>query len=119
MDRKAIRASLDADFKTEFLRYGFFSGVYSWRPVRDFTTPSMGRDYHQLDLAVGINLLKKDLKISLRGIDLLRSGSVYTLTMNPSSVSHTWMPVYGRYFVLDISYRFNNSGGRAMPRYPL
>ena len=119
MDRKAIRASLDADFKTEFLRYGFFSGVYSWRPVRDLTTPSMGRDYHQLDLAVGINLMKKDLKISLRGIDLLRSGSVYSLTMNPSSVSHTWMPVYGRYFVLDISYRFNNSGGRAMPRYPL
>ena len=119
MDRKAIRASLDADFKTEFLRYGFFSGVYSWRPVRDLSTPSMGRDYHQLDLAVGINLLKKDLKISLRGIDLLRSGSVYTLTMNPSSVSHTWAPVYGRYFVLDISYRFNNSGGRSMPRYPL
>ena len=119
MDRKAIRASLDADFKTEFLRYGFFSGVYSWRPVRDLSTPSMGRDYHQLDLAVGINLLKKDLKISLRGVDLLRSGSVYTLTMNPSSVSHTWAPVYGRYFVLDISYRFNNSGGRAMPRYPL
>lgn len=66
---------------------------------------------------MGINLLKKDLKIAFRGIDLLRNGSVYAITMGPSSVTHSWTPVYGRYFVLDISYRFNNSGGRSMPRY--
>ena len=117
MDRKALRGQLDADFSTEFLKYAFFTGVYSWRPVRDLSAPERNRDYHQLDLSLGVNLLRKDLKISLRGIDLLRSGSVYAIAMGPSSVTHTWTPLYGRYFVLDISYRFNNSGGKAMPRY--
>ena len=119
MDRQAIRGQLDATLSTDFLRYAYFTGDYSWRPVRDLSDPTRNMDLHQLNLAVGINLLQKDLKISLRGIDLLRSGSVYTITMGPSSVTHAWTPVYGRYFVLDISYRFNNSGGRAMPRYGL
>ena len=119
MDRKAFRGQLDVDFSTDFLKYAFFSGNYSWRPVRDLSIQNMSQDLHQLNLALGLNFLQKDLKISLRGIDLLRSGSVYSITMGPSSVTHTWTPVYGRYFVLDISYRFNNSGGRAMPRNPL
>ena len=119
MDRKAFRGQLDVDFSTDFLKHAFFSGNYSWRPVRDLSIQDMSKDLHQLNLALGLNFLKKDLKISLRGIDLLRSGSVYTITMGPSSVTHNWTPVYGRYFVLDISYRFNNSGGKSMPRYGL
>ena len=119
MDRKAFRGQLDVDFSTDFLKHAFFSGIYSWRPVRDLSESNLNRDLHQLNLAVGISLLQKDLKIAFRGIDLLRSGSVYAITMGPSSVTHSWTPVYGRYFVLDISYRFNNSGGRSMPRYGL
>ena len=57
-----------------------------------------------------MNLLKKTLKIGIRGVDLLRGGSIYNVTMGPSSMTYTWTPVYGRYFLLDISYRFNNSG---------
>ena len=119
MDRKAIRGQFDLDFSTEFLKYAYFTGTYSWRPIRDLSVQDMSRDLQQLNIALGINLLKKDLKICVRGIDLLRSGSIYSIMMGPSSVSHTWTPVYGRYFALDISYRFNNSGGRSMPRYGL
>ena len=117
MDRKAIRGQLDLDFSTDFLKHAYFTGTYSWRPVRDLSAREMNRDLQQLNLALGINLLKKDLKICIRGIDLLHSGSIYTITIGPSSVTHAWMPLYGRYFVLDISYHFNNSGGKTMPRY--
>ena len=119
MDRKAIRGELDVDVSTDFLKYAFFQGSYSWRPVRDLSVPDRSRDLQQLNLALGLNFLRKDLKVSIRGVDLLRSGSVYSITMGPSSVTQTWTPVYGRYFVLDITYRFNNSGGRSMPRYGL
>ena len=119
MNRKAIRGQLDLNFSTEFLKHAYFTGNYSWRPVRDLSVKDMSRNVQQLNLALGLNLLQKNLKICIRGIDLLRSGSVYTLTMGPSSVTHAWTPVYGRYFVLDISYRFNNSGGRAMPPYKI
>ena len=119
MDRKAIRGQVDLDFSTEFLKHAFFMGNYSWRPVRDLSVKDMSQSLQQLNLALGLNFLKKDLKVCIRGIDLLRSGSVYTITMGPSSVTHTWTPVYGRYFVLDISYRFNNSGGRSMTPYKI
>lgn len=119
MDRKAIRGQFDLDFSTEFLKHAYFTGNYSWRPVRDLSVKDMSQNFQQLNLALGLNFLQKDLKVCIRGIDLLRSGSVYTLTMGPSYVTHAWTPVYGRYFVLDISYRFNNSGGRAMPPYKI
>ena len=62
-----------------------------------------------------IGLLKdKALKISLRGVDLLRGGSLYNVAVNPSSIIQTWTPVYGRYFLIDITYRFNNTNGRIM-----
>ena len=95
------------------------SPAYSWRLVRDLSETARNRDLHQLNLALGPNFLKKDLKICIRGIDQLRSGSVYTITMGPSSVSHNRTPIYGRYFVLDISNLINNSGGKSMPCYEL
>ena len=117
MNRKAVRGRLDVAFSTDFLKYATFAGDYAWRPLWNLSEQGRNQNLQQLNLSVGINLLKKDLKIAFRGIDLLRNGSVYAITMGPSSVTHSWTPVYGRYFVLDISYRFNNSGGRSMPRY--
>jgi hypothetical protein len=77
----------------------------------------MSSNIHRLNLSLGLNLLKKTLKISLSGIDLLRGGSQYTVTVGPSSLTRTWTPVYGRYFLIDISYRFNNSSGNQMTSF--
>lgn len=82
---------------------------------RDLSVKSMRNDIHRLNLAVGVGLLKdKALKISLRGVDLLRGGSLYNVAVNPSSIIQTWTPVYGRYFLIDITYRFNNTNGSIM-----
>ena len=110
MDRKAIRGKLDVSLTADFAKLFYFAGDYSWQPLKDLTDINMSREIHRLNVAVGVNLLKKTLKIGIRGVDLLRGGSIYNVTMGPSSMTYTWTPVYGRYFLLDISYRFNNSG---------
>ena len=120
MDRQAVRSTLGMGVRTDFLKLGFFTGNWSWLRFDDLTAPEMGSDVHRLNLSLGIGLLKdKALKISLSGIDLLRGGTLYTVTTGPSSLTRTWTPVYGRYFLIDISYRFNNnSGGNQMMNYP-
>lgn len=117
MDRSAVRSNMDLEFKADFLRHAYFSGTYTWQPFRDLAVPSRNMDIQRLNVSAGIYLMKKTLKIGIRGVDLLRGGSVYNIFVGPSSITHSWTPVYGRYFLLDISFRFNNSGGKTMPRY--
>ena len=117
LNQNALQGTLGLRTNWDFLRYAFFNGSYEWRSFRDMTTPEMSSDIHRLNLSLGVNLLKKRLKISLSGIDLLRGGSQYTVTVGPSSLTRTWTPVYGRYFLIDISYRFNNSSGNQMTNF--
>lgn len=114
-DRHAVRARAGINMRIDFLKYAFFTGDYSLSLYRDLSVESMRNDINRLNLAVGVGLLKdKALKISLRGVDLLRGGSLYNVAVNPSSIIQTWTPVYGRYFLIDITYRFNNTNGRIM-----
>lgn len=115
MDRQTLRNQLIVNVDLDFLKNAFLSGRYSWVAVRSFDLAVMNNDVHRLDLSVGVNLLGKRLKIALSGIDLLQGGSFYSIAMGPSSVTQSWRPVYGRYFLLDISYRFNNSGSNGTP----
>ena len=110
MDRKVIRGKLDVSLTADFAKHFYLAGDYSWQPFMDLTETEMSREIHRLNVSVGVNLLKKTLKIGIRGVDLLRGGSVFNVAIGPSSMTYTWTPVYGRYFLLDISYRFNNSG---------
>ncbi|MBO4624504.1 MAG: TonB-dependent receptor [Bacteroidales bacterium] len=115
LDNRAVRGTIGLQAKADFLKIAFFSGNYSWNLYKDFSAPAMGSSVHRLNLSVGIGLLKdKSLKISLSGVDLLRGGTQYSVAVGASSITRTWTPVYGRYFLLDISYRFNNSGGQRM-----
>ena len=117
LNQNALQGTVGLRANWDFLRYAFFNGSYDWRAFRDLTTPEMSSNIHRLNLSLGVNLLKKTLKISLSGIDLLRGGSQYTVVVGPSSLTRTWTPVYGRYFLIDISYRFNNAGGKTKSVY--
>lgn len=114
MDRRVLRNRLSLSSNVDFLKNAFFTGNYSWDGVKDFDAGSADSNIHRLDLSVGVNLFQKKLRIALSGIDLLRGGSQYTVTMGPSSMTQVWRQVYGRYFLLDISYRFNNTGNNPL-----
>jgi len=115
MDSHAFRVQASTSVRADFLKRAFFNGEYSLSLYRDLSYGNMRNDVHRLNLSLGVGLLKdKALKISIRGVDLLRGGSQYNVAVNPSSITQTWTPVYGRYFLIDISYRFNNSGGKIL-----
>ena len=117
LDNRAIQSQLGLQVQADFLKIAFFRSDYSWNLYKDFTEPLRGSDVHRLNLSLGIGLLKnKALKIAISGVDLLRGGTLYSVNVGPSSITRTWTPVYGRYFLIDISYRFNNTSSGQMVR---
>lgn len=113
-----------SDFRTSILSSRIGAGVtavpsrntnlelnYNWNPYRNLVS-GYSRDHHFLSASAGITLLKGDMTVSLDGIDLLNSGSVSSSLLSANSLTQSWRPVYGRYFLLSIKYRFNNSRGK-------
>ncbi len=68
----------------------------------------VGNDFlsHGLDAALGWSFLKRSLKVYVKGIDLLNSGSIYSNIVTADSSVQRWTPVYGRYFMIGVQYLF-------------
>ena len=111
MDMQAFRSSLGADMQLAFLKKGIFQADYTWTLNRNLTRSSLDMNIHRLNASIGIDVLRRAMRISLIGLDLLRGGSLYTASFGPASYSQTWTPIYGRCFLLSLSWRFNSSGG--------
>ena len=101
-----IISRVSGNATVNFAKNGVFGLSYSMSSY-DYLR-GIGRDFmsHGLDAEIGWYFLKRTLNVSLHGIDLLDSGSVYTSTVTADSSTQTWRPVYGRYVMLTIKYLF-------------
>lgn len=66
-----------------------------------------------LKMSVGTKLFAQRLTIFVEGIDLLKNSSIFSTTYTENSISQTFNPVFGQYFLLSIKYRFNSSQSRS------
>ena len=113
MDVRSLRSTLGTQVNADVLKRFFIVGEYIWDGYRDLLDKEMSQDIHRLYLSLGVKLLRdRQLKVAITGVDLLESGSLYHEMISASRRTRTWTPVYGRYFLIDITYRFNNSGGK-------
>lgn len=83
---------------------------YIWDGYRFFKGTGKDTHIHLLNAVIGCRLLKDQMTISLSGHDLLNSGSIYNMRTGSNYISQTWTPSYGRYFMLNISFRLNRLG---------
>ena len=111
-----LRSLIEFEAKGDFLTRCFYDVSYLWNGQYQFHNPDFSRSLHRLNLTVGVTLGKaKALKIGLHGVNLLDSGSDYSVFLSSSSLSRTWNPVPGRSFLVSLTYRFNNSAKRPLP----
>ena len=111
LNMDALRFSLGANAEVRFLKVGFLRADYSWNQSRNLTRASKDMDVHRLGASLGLALLGRRMEVSLMGLDLLHGGSLYTASFGASSYTQSWTPVYGRCFLVSVSWRFNSSGG--------
>ncbi len=116
MDVRSLRSTLGAQVNADFLKRFFIVGEYIWDGYRDLLNKDMSHDVHRLYLSLGVKLLRdKQLKVALTGVDLLEGGSLYNEVISASRMTRKWTTVFGRYFMLDITYRFTSPTDRKSP----
>ena len=101
-----ISADILTLFDARFAKNGTFNVDYRFNGY-DYLS-GYGSDFssHILNARIGWKFLKQTLEISLVGNDLLNSGSLYTTLVSPDSMTQSWQPTYGRYFLVSVAYHF-------------
>ena len=101
-----ISADILALFDARFAKNGSFNAEYRFNGY-DYLS-GYGSDFssHILNARIGWKFLKGTLEVSLVGNDLLNSGSLYTTLVSPDSMTQSWQPTYGRYFLVSVAYHF-------------
>lgn len=108
---KNLSNSMSAIVEANFLKQGTAGVDYSMSNYHYLNLDYNDLNVHRLGAYIGVNLLKGNLKLTFSGHDLLNGGSVYGISTGPSSVTQTWAPVFGRYFLLGVNWRINTSNG--------
>jgi hypothetical protein len=103
----AITEDLTLSGSFRFLKYGFSDIRYDYGMYRFFSNYGMNTKTQNLNVVIGCTLMKKRMTLSLSGHDLLNKGSLYKMLVSNNSISQTWTPSYGRYFMFNLSFRLN------------
>lgn len=101
--------SLSASGEFRIARYGFATVNYVWKMYRFMHDTGRDTDTHDLNAVFGWKFLKGRLGVSVSGHDLLNKGSIFSTFVDSNSSRQIWTPSYGRYFMLNISFRFNKT----------
>ena len=113
-----IRSKLALNTRSPFLCLVLISSR-SLLSLKKYSNHEEGKkvDIQRLNIEAGIDVFKGRCKITLSGYDLLSGGSEYSESFTESSYIKTWTPSYGRYCLLKLTYRFNNTNGKLIPNY--
>lgn len=105
--RNLIRGSVRSEIKTVPVKRTYADLYYNWTPLREFSGKWNKNDFHELNVNVGMSLMKQALRIGFAGLNLLNSSQVYSSITTPDNLTNSWKPSFGRTFLITLSYRFN------------
>lgn len=102
---EAFIESFKASSEVRFLKSAFWDTSYSCSLVRYGSGTGVDTDFHNLSTAVGFMLLKGRMGISISGSNLLDKATNYLTSSTSSEFTQIWRNTFGRYFLLNITYR--------------
>lgn len=123
-----LSSALGVNGSFTFLKKCFCNLSYRWNTTRFFAATGRSQDFHILDAVLGVRLLNGRLGISVSCNDALNAGGAVSLQNTALMRSQTWRPSYGRYYLLNVSFRLNKKnpgreyqgflqeGGERLPR---
>lgn len=97
---------ISASSEIRFLKNAFADVKYSCTMYRFNEGMGADTDIQNLNFALGCRLLKGNLGLSITGNDMLNDASSYRTSSTSSEFIQTWTPSFGRYYMLNIAYRF-------------
>jgi len=106
--------------ESRFFKYFVFNTSYDMQHYRQLSG-SFSNTTHVLNAALGVRLLKGNLELSLAGYDMLNAATRFNTSMQNDYILNTWSDSPGRYFTINIGYKFYKSkSGLTQPKnFPL
>lgn len=103
---RLLTAEMSAEAEVNFAGNGYVSAKYGFDGY--YCMGGIGSDVNTQDLnaSIGWKFFGKSLTVALKGIDLLNRGSLYSHVVTAESSSQAWIPQYGRYFMLSITWHY-------------
>lgn len=102
---EAVIGKIGASSEVRFLKDAFWDTKYSCSLIRYRSGTGIDTDFHNLSSAIGYMFMDGKMGISISGSNLLNKASNYSSSSTSSEFTQTWKQTYGRYFLLNISYR--------------
>ena len=106
---KTILPSISADATRVFGKHFFIRGNYSYAGNCYLKDGIDNIHLHGLNALAGLKFMKGGLVVSLSVNDLLGKDNDYSITKNADSIVQSWLPTFGRYYMLTVSYRLNRT----------
>ena len=103
-----LKQNLRTYIRWNYAKAGFVNIDYQWLGFFYHGNTGVNTDIHSLNAVAGIRLLKGRMGISVSCNDILNAGSYYTQTESSVSRQQIWRPSYGRYYLLNISYKIRS-----------
>ena len=102
--------------ENRFLKYFIFNTFYDmqyYQRLTDHKTHAV----HLLNAVLGVKMLKGDMEMSIAAFDLLNATTRFHTVMQNDYILNSWSESSGRYFTLNIGYKFFKSkSGLTQPK---
>ena len=109
-DRNYFSQQLIVSSENNLTKRLFLNARFGYDVVHPFSDGLTGNREVNLNAIVGYRFLKNRASISLAGYDLLNKSMSFTNSVAMDYVLSSWRPVFGRYWTVNFSYKFNSTG---------
>ncbi len=88
----------------------FLNARFAYDVIHPFSEGLTGNREMNLNALVGYRFMRNRASVSLSGYDLLNKSMSFTNSVTMDYVLSSWRPVFGRYWTVNFSYKFNSTG---------
>ena len=114
-DNRYFRETVGCSMESQFAKHFFFNANYEYTLYKPLTGIGKRHETNMLNVVAGYRFLKNMGAISISCYDLLNRSTNFKTSMYSDYIRNGWTPTFGRYWSINVSYRFNKTKSGANP----
>ena len=114
-DNRYFRETAGCTVESNFAKRLFVNLNYEYTLYKPIGGSGVRDDRNMLNVAAGCKFHKNMGAVSITCYDLLNRSTAFKTNMFSDYVRNGWTPTFGRYWSVNISYRFNKTRSGAQP----
>jgi hypothetical protein len=114
-DNRYFQEKAGCTVESNFAKRIFFNANYEYTLYKPIGDIGRRNERNMLNLICGCKFHKGMGSVSVSCYDLLNRSTAFKTSMNSDYIRNGWTPTFGRYWSVNIGYRFNKTKSGAKP----